>query len=120
MKFNSALLFSEKPKALIAFYAKVFQKDPKWQGGDFSGFDLAPGTLFIGPHDKVKGKNRIPERIMLNFEVNDVAAEFARIKALGATVIAKPYQPKEEAGMWIATFADPDGNYFQLGSPMKN
>jgi predicted enzyme related to lactoylglutathione lyase len=33
-------------------------------------------------------------------------------------VIREPYQPGDVAGAWIATFADPDNNYFQLLSPM--
>ena len=41
--------------------------------------------------------------------------EFERIKAAGATVIREPY---EMGGGWIATLADPDGNYFQLVTPM--
>ena len=32
---------------------------------------------------------------------------------------AEPYQPGGDAsGMWLATFEDADGNYFQLASPM--
>jgi predicted enzyme related to lactoylglutathione lyase len=31
-------------------------------------------------------------------------------------VVKEPY---ELQGMWIATFADPDGNYFQLMSPWE-
>ena len=41
--------------------------------------------------------------------------EFERIKGVGAAVIAAPYQIGEG---WIATLADPDGNYFQLMTPM--
>jgi predicted enzyme related to lactoylglutathione lyase len=56
---------------------------------------------------------------MLNFQTADVKGEFERIKELGARVKQEPYQPGEGAGeMWIATFEDPDGNYFQLASPM--
>jgi predicted enzyme related to lactoylglutathione lyase len=29
-----------------------------------------------------------------------------------------PYPPGEEPDGWIATFSDPDDNYFQLVSPM--
>jgi len=35
---------------------------------------------------------------------------------LGAVSIKEPY---EIEGMWIATLADPDGNYFQLMNPWK-
>jgi predicted enzyme related to lactoylglutathione lyase len=58
-----------------------------------------------------------PERIIINFETDDVKGEFERIKDLNAEIISDPY---EMGGMWIATFADPDGNYFQLVSPWKN
>jgi hypothetical protein len=34
-------------------------------------------------------------------------------------VIQEPYHPgDDESEMWIATFSDPDSNYFQLVSPM--
>jgi predicted enzyme related to lactoylglutathione lyase len=47
-----------------------------------------------------------------------VKGEFDRIKGLGAAVQQEPYQPGGAEEMWIATFEDPDGNYFQLASPM--
>ena len=53
---------------------------------------------------------------MINFETSQVKEEFERIKALGGTEIHAPY----EMGIgWIATLADPDGNYFQLMNPME-
>ena len=77
------------------------------------------GMLMIGPHSEVKGPNEMPGRIMINFETQDVKREFDRLKALGATVQQEPYQPGPAGGeMWLATLADPDGNYFQLTSPM--
>jgi predicted enzyme related to lactoylglutathione lyase len=62
----------------------------------------------------------MPGRIILNFETLDVQGEFDRIKGLGAAVQQEPYQPGGESApqMWIATFKDPDGNFFQLASPM--
>ena len=54
---------------------------------------------------------------MLNFSTSDVKAEFERIKALGAQVVAEPYGPEGGEGMLMCTFADPDGNYFQLSTP---
>ena len=44
--------------------------------------------------------------------------DFERFKAAGATVIREPYKMDEAPGAWIATFSDPDNNYFQLVSPM--
>lgn len=119
MKLNSILLFSEDPGKLVDFYKKVFQKDTAWSGGNFHGFNVGGGFLIIGPHDKVTGQNKQPERMIYNLEVSKVEGEFSRIKSLGAKVIAKPYHPGEEKEMTLATFADPDGNYFQLATPMK-
>ena len=53
---------------------------------------------------------------MINFETTQVKEEFERIKAAGAAVIREPYQIGGTG--WIATLADPDGNYFQLTTPM--
>jgi len=62
----------------------------------------------------------MPGRLIINFETPDVRKEFDRIKGLGATVVAEPYNPAEDDSqeMLLATFEDPDGNYFQLASPM--
>jgi predicted enzyme related to lactoylglutathione lyase len=47
-----------------------------------------------------------------------VKSEFDRFVEAGATAIQEPYSPGGEPDGLIATFADPDGNYFQLMSPM--
>lgn len=119
LNLNSILVFSENPSELGAFYEKVLQKKPEWNEGGYSGFQAGSGFLTIGPHDKVSGKNQNPERFMFNLETDDVKGEFERIKALGASVIADPYQPDEDPQAWIATLADTDGNYFQLVTPFK-
>ena len=119
LNLNSLIVFSENPSSLMDFYKKVLQKETKWSGGDFSGIEAGSGVLIIGPHDKVKGKNTQPERMIYNLETDDVEAEFARIKELGAGVVAEPYHPDEEPTMTLATLSDPDGNYFQLATPMK-
>lgn len=119
LKFNSLMLFSEDPKALIEFYKKIFKKDPDWEDGGYGGFQIGDGQIIIGPHDKVHGENKTPERMFVNFETFDVEGEFRRIKELGAKVVKEPYHPGEAEEMMLATFADPDGNYFQLASPME-
>lgn len=119
LNFNSVLVFSENPSELSAFYEKVFQKQPDWKEQGYTGFQVGASSITFGPHDKVTGKSQNPERIMLNFETADVKGEFARIKELGAEVIAEPYGMEEGSNDSIATFADPDGNFFQLMTPMK-
>jgi len=119
LNLSSILIGSENPQELIAFYKKVFQKDPEWGEGDWAGFGVGNGYLTIGPHSEVKGKSKQPGRILINFETADVKGEFERIKGVGADVVAEPYQFEGEDGTWVATFADPDGNYFQLMRPME-
>jgi predicted enzyme related to lactoylglutathione lyase len=67
----------------------------------------------------VTGRNPQPGRLIWNIETADVRGEFDRLVAAGATVVREPYGmgDGDENGL-IATFADPDDNYFQLMSPM--
>lgn len=120
MNFNSIIIGSENPKALAEFYNKVLGK-PTMEDSEngWYGWLVGQGFLSVGPHSEVKGKNSSPGRILINFEAKDVRAEFDRIKATGAEVVAEPYQPGGDNDTWIATFADPDGNYFQLNTPWK-
>jgi predicted enzyme related to lactoylglutathione lyase len=119
LNFNSILLFSEDPKTLGDFYKKVFDMEPGWNEGGYMGFLVGSSAVTIGPHDKVHGKNQYPERIIINFETEDVEGEFKRIKEFGTKVVAEPYHPSEDEKIWLATFEDPDGNFFQLASPFK-
>ena len=120
LNLNSLLLFSEAPKKLIDFYRQVLAREPKWQEEEYSGFEAGASALVIGPHSKVRGANKNPERVMFNFETSEVKTEFERMKGLGAKVIAEPYHMGHDQDHLIATLADPDGNYFQLISPMKS
>ncbi|MBI4100957.1 VOC family protein [Candidatus Microgenomates bacterium] len=121
LNYNNILISSQDPQALIAFYQKVANADPVWKSddGSFVMFKIGSGWICIGSHDKVKGKNQGPERVMFGFETQDVKGEHERLKAAGAAEVAAPYNPPGNPEMWLSTLADPDGNYFQLGSPMK-
>jgi predicted enzyme related to lactoylglutathione lyase len=117
MNFNSILIGSEDPKRLADFYTKLFGK-PGWDEGGYTGWQVGNGFVTVGPHDQVKGMNAQPGRLIWNVESADVKADFERFKAAGAKVIRDPYSPDQESEGLIATFADPDDNYFQLASPM--
>jgi predicted enzyme related to lactoylglutathione lyase len=118
VNFNSILIGSEDPKRLADFYTKLFGK-PAWDEGGYTGWELGSGFVTVGPHDQVKGRNAQPGRLIWNMESVDVKADFERLKAAGAKVIRDPYSPDQEPEGLIATFADPDDNYFQLMSPMQ-
>lgn len=118
LNLTNVMLGSQNPKALAEFYGKLLDRKPDMQDGEeWFGFMAGPAFLSMGPHDKVKGKSSNPERIILNFETKEIMSEFERIKALGAKVIAEPYNFEGKDEPQIATFADPDGNYFQITLP---
>ncbi|HET7487313.1 MAG TPA: VOC family protein [Acidimicrobiales bacterium] len=120
LNLNNIMLGSEDPKRLADFYAGVLgTPNPDWsdEANGWFGFRAGDGSLAIGPHSEVKGRNEQPGRILLNFSTSDVKSEFERIEALGAEVVAEPYEPG--GGMVMCTFADPDGNYFQLATPWE-
>jgi predicted enzyme related to lactoylglutathione lyase len=117
VNLNSILIGSGDPARLVEYYARLFGP-PGWDDGGYTGWQLGSGTVTVGPHSGVHGANEQPGRIIWNIETHDVRGEFARLVEAGAQVVAEPYTME---GMgddaWIATFADPDGNYFQLMSP---
>lgn len=107
------MIGTHQPQVLGEFYEKIFAKAADWHDGNWYGWQVGNTHLTIGEHSEVKGRAKEPQRIILNLEATDVKGEFERIKKTGATVIKEPYQMEGMEG-WIATFADPDGNYFQL------
>lgn len=117
LNLNSIMVGSTKPQEMAKFYQKVFDKKPDMEDSGWYGWQVGNAFFTIGEHSEVKDKAHEPQRVILNFETKAVKEEFERIKATGATVIKEPY---EMGGAWIATLADPDGNYFQLMSPWDN
>lgn len=119
MNFNNILIGSENPQALADYYTRLFG-EPVFAGEGYTSFRLGNGGITVGPHSEVHGKNAEPGRIIWNIESSDVKGDFARLKAAGATVVREPYEFQEGDNMaWIATLSDPDGNYFQLTSPVE-
>ncbi len=123
LNLNNVMLGSEDSKKLADFYTQVLGKpNPDWsdEANGWFGWQAGDGSLAIGPHSEVKGRNKEPGRILLNFQAADVKEEFERVKGLGAEVVAEPYEPGGGgSGMQMCTFADPDGNYFQLTTPWE-
>lgn len=117
LNLNTVMIGSANPEGLRTFYTRLLG-EPGWDQGGFVGWLAGNGMLMIGPHSEVKGRSESPGRIIVNFETPDVQAEFERIRGLGATVVHEPYHPGPAQDLWLATFEDPDGNYFQLASPM--
>lgn len=102
---------SEQPEQLKRFYRDVvgLSVDPEMGDGAFK----AGGTyLFIDGHSEVRGPAKEPQRCLINFFVDDLAAEQQRLEGQGVQFIRTA--GREEWGGLISTFPDPDGNYCQL------
>ncbi len=117
LNLNSVMIGTKQLKALATFYEKVVGKpaDVVDSENGFYGWQVGSAYLSVLEHSEMTGSAKNPGRVMFNFETPQVKEEFERIKALGGVVIHAPY---EMGGGWIATLADPDGNYFQLVTPM--
>jgi len=118
---ESVNIFTQSAKKLAKFYKEKvglkstgeFEMGEGKDAGEVYSFEFKRGSdLYIVDHSKVKGENKNPERMMLNFEVDDIKKEVAKLKRAKVKVITDTYHL--EMYGWIATFADVDGNYFQL------
>lgn len=118
LNLNSVMVGTKRLQVLADFYEKVLGKKADWVDieSGFYGWQVGSCYLSVLDHSEMGGNTKDPGRIMFNFETTEVKQEFERIKALGGKVVRDPY---EMDGGWIATLADPDGNYFQLVTPME-
>ena len=117
LNLNSVMIGTKQLRALANFYEKVLGKPADMADSEhgFFGWQVGSAYFSILEHSEMGGMTKDPGRVMINFETAQVKEEFERIKAIGAAVIREPYQMGTG---WIATLADPDGNFFQLITPM--
>jgi predicted enzyme related to lactoylglutathione lyase len=123
MKLGGVMIGTADSVKLSEFYTKILgepgmnDSENGWFGYSTEGETY----IVIGPHSEVHGKSENPARLIINFTTTDVAGEFERIVAAGGVIVAQPYQPDAESmpDAWLATVADPDGNYIQIGTPWK-
>ena len=114
MKVNSFVLTvtSEQPEGLVSFYRDVVGLVTKPEMGE-GAFDAGGGASFmVDGHSETKGKAKEPQRVLIDFFVDDLAAEQRRLEGKGVKFIRTSGQ--EPWGGVISTFLDPDGNYCQL------
>ena len=104
-------LGSPEPERLIAFYRHTLGLTPAPEMSP-GAFALGTGFLIVSGHGEVTGPASDPVRYLINFVVDDLDAEQARLEAGGVTFIRS--KGAEPWGGRISTFLDPDGNYCQL------
>lgn len=116
---ESVLISSGNATALAKFYRETvgLKQEMEMEMGDRGekAFSFTFGTganLAILDHSEVKGNNKNPQRLMFNLEVDKIEEEVERLEKAKVKKIQDTYHI-EGYGL-IATFEDPDGNYFQL------
>jgi predicted enzyme related to lactoylglutathione lyase len=102
---------SEQPERLIQFYRDVVGLKPA-EGMGPGAFSVDGGTFIVDGHSEVHGAAKEPQRMLINFFVEDIAAEQRRLESQGVKFLRD--KGREPWGGIISTFTDPDGNYCQI------
>lgn len=103
---------SPDPERLKAFYRDVIGLPPHPDANRESTFVAGGTEIVIDNHSEIDGRAPQPQRILVNFFVEDVEAEQRRLEAAGVEFVRR--SGREYWGGVISTFVDPDGNYLQL------
>jgi uncharacterized glyoxalase superfamily protein PhnB len=123
MKFASTRLVAADIKSMVSFYETVTGQAAEWLAPVFAEIVTPAGTLAIGgaetvalfsPGSAAPGANRTA---ILEFQVDDVDREFARLK--GAALVVQ--EPKTMPwGNRAAQFRDPEGTLVSLYTPVTD
>ena len=123
MKFASTRLVARDIKNLVDFYEKVMNKKAEWLVPTFAEIVTPAATLAINTAETVAlfkegtaepGANRTA---ILEFQVDDVDAEFARLKAEVQVVLEPKTMPW---GNRAAQFRDPEGSLVSMYTPVTD
>ena len=123
MRFASTRLVARDIKHLVGFYEKVMNKKAEWLVPTFAEIVTPAATLAINTAETVAlfkegsaepGANRTA---ILEFQVDDVDAEFARLKAEVQVVLEPKTMPW---GNRAAQFRDPEGSLVSMYTPVTD
>lgn len=106
------IIWTSNLGSMTEFYRDVMEFPVHSVRPDFVVFEWGKFRFNIGTHDRVVGKTKEPERIMLNLDTSDIQNTYELLKQKGVIFIRSPEQ--EHWGGWVATFHDVDGNILQL------
>jgi len=122
MKFASTRLIAADIKSMVGFYEKLTGQSAEWLAPVFAEIVTPAATLAIGSADTVAlfspGSAEPANRTaIIEFQVDDVDAELARLKG-AATVVQEPKMMPW--GNRAAQFHDPEGTLVGLYTPVTD
>jgi predicted enzyme related to lactoylglutathione lyase len=103
---------SDDKDRMLAFYRDVVGLAPFEMAGPWALTMREGAFIHFDTHSDTHGPSKEPARILLNFMIDDIAAEEARLEKAGARFFRR--QGVEAWGGVISSFLDPDGNILQL------
>ena len=121
MKFASTRLIARDIKALVGFYEKLTGQRAEWLAPVFAEIVTPAGTLAFGAAETValfKEGSAEPasnRTAIVEFQVEDVEAEFARLKDDVEVVCEPKMMPW---GNRAAQFRDPEGTLVLMYTPV--
>ena len=123
MKFASTRLIAADIKSLVGFYEKVTGQSAEWLAPVFAEIVTPAATLAIASAETValfspgSAEPAANRTAIIEFQVDDVDAEFARLKGELAVV----HEPKMMPwGNRAAQFRDPEGTLVGMYTPVTD
>jgi predicted enzyme related to lactoylglutathione lyase len=123
MKFASTRLVASDIKAMVAFYELVTGQTAEWLAPVFAEIVTPSATLAIGSFETValfkegSAEPAANRTAIIEFQVDDVDAEFARLKDNVEVV----HEPKMMPwGNRAAQFRDPEGTLVGMYTPVTD
>jgi predicted enzyme related to lactoylglutathione lyase len=116
---HSVIIWTDDLSRLTPFYRDKLGLTAEMEGDEFTVFTAAsPGgtQIALGRHSDVSGRSKEPQRIMVNFLVQDCQKDYEGLRGRGVEFSRTPSVDQDD-GFLIATFQDPDGNTLQLFQP---
>ena len=123
MKLASTRLVAADIKAMVGFYEMVTGQSAEWLAPVFAEIVTPSATLAIGSADTValfsagSAEPAANRSAILEFQVDDVDAEFARLKG-SVTVVQEP--KTMPWGNRAAQFRDPEGTLVSIYTPVTD
>ncbi|AHY49108.1 VOC family protein [Bradyrhizobium japonicum] len=123
MKFASTRLVARDIKAVVGFYEKVTGKKADWLAPVFAEIVTPAATIAVGSTETValfkegSAEPAANRTAIIEFEVTDVEAEFARLKDQVEVVLEPKMLPW---GHCAAQFRDPEGTLVSLYTPVTD
>ena len=121
MKFASTRLVARDIHAVVEFYEKLTERKAQWLAPVFAEIVTTGATLAIGSVETValfkegSAEPAANRTAILEFQVDDVEAQFARLKDELEVVLEPKLMPW---GNLAVQFRDPEGTIVGLYTPM--